>query len=67
MKLTNWISKDDYVNRKPNPECYNLAISKYYNNEKFIIGIENTIAGYNALKNITNIIYLQINNNKKNI
>jgi dTDP-4-dehydrorhamnose reductase/beta-phosphoglucomutase-like phosphatase (HAD superfamily) len=64
-KLNNWISKDDYVNKKPNPECYNLAISKYYKNEKFIIGIENTIAGYKALKNITDIIYIQINNNKK--
>ncbi len=64
-KLTNWISKEDYINKKPNPECYNLAISRYYKNEKFIIGIENTIAGYEALKKITNIIYIQINNNKQ--
>jgi dTDP-4-dehydrorhamnose reductase len=64
-KLTKWITKEDYINKKPDPECYNLAISHYYNNEKFIIGIENTIAGYKALKNITDIIYIQINNNKK--
>jgi|LakMenE01Jun11ns_1017448.scaffolds.fasta_scaffold9873897_2 dTDP-4-dehydrorhamnose reductase len=64
-KLTNWISKEDYINKKPNPECYNLAISRYYKNEKYIIGIENTIAGYEALKKITDIIYIQINNNKK--
>jgi len=66
-KLTNWISREDYINKKPNPECYNLAISKYYKNEKFIIGIENTIAGYEALKNITNIIYLNIGNNNNKI
>jgi dTDP-4-dehydrorhamnose reductase len=63
-KLRNWITKEDYINKKPDPECYKLAISKYYNNEKFIIGIENTIAGYKGLKNITDIIYIQINNNK---
>jgi HAD superfamily hydrolase (TIGR01509 family) len=64
-KLKNWITKEDYINKKPDPECYKLAISKYYNNEKFIIGIENTIAGYKGLKKITDIIYIQINNNKK--
>jgi dTDP-4-dehydrorhamnose reductase len=62
--LTNWISREDYINKKPDPECYKLAISKYYNQEKYIIGIENTIAGYKALKEITDIIYIQINNNK---
>jgi len=64
-KLTNWITREDYINKKPNPECYNLAISRYYKNEKFIIGIENTIAGYEALKEITDIIYIQINDNKE--
>ena len=64
-KLTNWISKKDYVNKKPNSDCYKLAINRYYKNEKYIIGIENTIAGYKALKNITDIIYIQLNNNKK--
>ena len=64
-KLTNWITREDYINKKPDSECYHLAISRYYKNEKFIIGIENTIAGYEALKKITDIIYIQINDNKK--
>jgi dTDP-4-dehydrorhamnose reductase/beta-phosphoglucomutase-like phosphatase (HAD superfamily) len=63
-KLTNWITKNDYLNRKPNPECYKLAINKYYKNEKYIIGIENTLAGYKGLKEITDIIYIILNNNK---
>jgi dTDP-4-dehydrorhamnose reductase/beta-phosphoglucomutase-like phosphatase (HAD superfamily) len=64
-KLTNWICREDYINKKPHPECFNLALTKYYKNEKYIIGIENTIAGYNALSNITNIIYIVINDNKE--
>ena len=60
-KLNNWITKEDYINKKPSPECYKLAMNKYYNNEKYIIGIENTFAGYKALKEITNIIYIQNN------
>jgi beta-phosphoglucomutase-like phosphatase (HAD superfamily) len=64
-KLTNWITREDYINKKPDSECYHLAISRYCKNEKFIIGIENTIAGYEALKKITDIIYIQINDNKK--
>lgn len=62
-KLKNWITKDDYVNRKPSPECYDLAIKKFYSAEKYIIGFENSIAGYKALKPFTDIIYFMINNN----
>jgi len=64
-QLNNFISREDYINKKPDPECYKLAINKYYKNEKYIIGIENTIAGYKALKQITDIIYIKINNNIK--
>lgn len=62
--FTNWISKNDYINKKPSSDCYQLAIEKFYKNEQFIIGIENTVAGYKALKNVTDIIYIQLNNNK---
>ena len=62
-KLTNWVCREDYINKKPDPECFNLALAKYYKNEKYIIGIENTIAGYIALSNITKIIYIVINKN----
>lgn len=64
-KINNFICREDYKNKKPNPECFNLALSKYYKNEKYIIGIENTISGYQSLKKITDIIYIKIDNNKE--
>ena len=49
--------------QKPESECWIKAINKYYKNEKFIIGIENTYAGYKSLKNITDHIYIVKNKN----
>ena len=57
-KLTNWITKEDYNKSKPDSECYNMGKTKFYKNEKYIIGVENTICGYNSIKNLTNIIYI---------
>lgn len=57
-KLKNWIVREDYNNPKPDQECYNLALDKYYKNEKYIIGYEDTLAGYSAMKNITSLIYI---------
>jgi dTDP-4-dehydrorhamnose reductase/beta-phosphoglucomutase-like phosphatase (HAD superfamily) len=67
-KLSNWCTRTDYVNPKPDPECYLLGKKKYFSNEKFIIGIENTIIGYKSLKNVTDCIYLltDINNQDYN-
>jgi beta-phosphoglucomutase len=56
-KITNWITREDYNEPKPNSESYKVSISKYYKNEEHIIGFENTINGYNAIKNICNIKY----------
>ena len=56
--VKNWVVREDYINPKPNKECYELAINKYYNKEKYIIGIEDTNVGFNSLKDITNIIYI---------
>jgi beta-phosphoglucomutase-like phosphatase (HAD superfamily) len=58
--INNWIFKDDYENIKPDPECYQLAISKYYKDETFIIGIESSIEGCEALEKITALIYINI-------
>lgn len=63
-KIKNWIFKDDYVNEKPDPECYQLAISKYYKDETFIIGIESSIKGCEALEKITALIYINIQDNE---
>ena len=57
-KIKNIITREDYINPKPNKECWDTALEKYYKGEKYIIGIENTSAGYESLKNITNYIYI---------
>jgi len=63
-KLKNWVVREDYVKSKPNSECYIYGKNNFYTNEKYIIGIENTINGYNALCNLTKCIYMitDINN-----
>ena len=61
-KIKNWICREDYSLQKPNSDCYHLAMKKFYNREKYIIGIEDTEAGYNSLKNVTNNIYIYNNN-----
>lgn len=62
-KLQNWIVREDYKNPKPDSECYYKGKEKFYNNEKYIIGIENSISGYNSIKNLTNCIYILSNKN----
>lgn len=57
-KCTQWVTRDDVTNGKPHSESYELAKSKYYKNEKYIVGIENTINGYKSLKNVTKCIYM---------
>lgn len=61
-KLKNWIVREDYNNAKPNSECYKLALKLYYNNEKYIIGIENTFTGFQSIKSVTDCIYIMTNN-----
>ena len=63
-KIKNWITRENYVNAKPHSECYELAKQMYYKNEQYIIGIENTIVGYNSIKNITECIYIITNKNE---
>ena len=57
-RVKNWITRKDYSDPKPSPECYQLALSMFYKNEKYIVGIENTVAGYKALQAITKHIYI---------
>lgn len=58
QKISQWITRNDVINAKPNMEPYMLAKSKYWKEEQYIIGIENTVCGYEALKNISSCIYL---------
>lgn len=57
-QLTNWVVREDYNLPKPNSECFKLGISKYGKNEKHIIGFENTVLGYESLKQTTDHIYI---------
>ena len=59
-----WITREDYSLPKPDEECYLLAKEKYYKGEKFCIGFENSINGYNALKNSCQCVYFIVE--KKN-
>lgn len=52
-----WIVREDYKYAKPNDECYALAVQKYSKGEPYKIGFENTINGYNALKNHCQCVY----------
>ena len=56
-ELSNWVIREDYIHAKPSPECFNLAILRYYKNEEFIIGFENSLSGLESIKNVTNIVY----------
>jgi beta-phosphoglucomutase-like phosphatase (HAD superfamily) len=56
-QVPNWICREDYTIAKPNDECYKLAISRFYKNEPYIIGFENTLNGYKALKTTAKCVY----------
>jgi dTDP-4-dehydrorhamnose reductase/beta-phosphoglucomutase-like phosphatase (HAD superfamily) len=56
-KIKNWIYREHYINPKPSSECYDISIEKFYNNEKYIIGFENSLCGLKSIENITKIIY----------
>lgn len=56
--LKNWITREDYESPKPDPEGYKLAISRYHKEGQCIVGIENSKVGYDALKHVTDCVYL---------
>lgn len=47
--IPNWITRDDYTHPKPDPECYQLAISKFADPKDNIIGFEDSPRGLAAL------------------
>jgi beta-phosphoglucomutase-like phosphatase (HAD superfamily) len=65
-RVNSWICKEDYTNPKPNNECYKLAVERYYKNEKYKIGFENTLNGYNAIKNEVVCVYFITDKNAVN-
>ena len=61
--INNWIVREDYQEPKPNSECFELAIKKYGNNSKNIVGIEDSEVGFKALKDVTPLIFMVDNYN----
>jgi hypothetical protein len=55
-KITKWYVRDSI----PNSEIYTKTVEMYYNQEKYIVGFENTNIGYESLRNTTDIVYLYI-------
>jgi len=60
-KIKQWVYKDDYNLSKPDGESYQVAKNKYFKNEEFIVGIEDSMVGYSALKHHTDLIYIYEN------
>lgn len=58
QKVNQWITREDVSMPKPNKEPYEQAKNKFWKQEKYIIGFENTVQGYESLKEITPIIYM---------
>ncbi|MCB1114714.1 MAG: HAD family phosphatase [Chlamydiia bacterium] len=48
-EIENWITREQYNEPKPNPECYRLAIQKLKENGDKVIGFEDTPRGLTAL------------------
>ena len=59
--IKQWICREDYKLPKPNSECFELAKNIFYKGEKYIIGIEDSMVGYQSLKSVTDLIYIYKN------
>lgn len=59
--IKNWVVREDYVQPKPHPECYQLAVRTYGRGEKCIMGFENSSHGLESLRHVTDSIFI-INN-----
>ena len=57
-KCTQWITREDVTNPKPHPEPYRVAKERYFKDEPYIVGIENTVQGYKSLSDVTKCIYI---------
>jgi dTDP-4-dehydrorhamnose reductase/beta-phosphoglucomutase-like phosphatase (HAD superfamily) len=60
-EIKQWINREDYKLPKPDSGCYQIAKERYYKNEKYIIGFEDSMVGYNSLKSHTDLIYIYNN------
>jgi beta-phosphoglucomutase len=57
--VPNWIVREDYTHPKPDSDCYRVALERFgKNNDGDVIGVENTLNGFRALKGVASIRYL---------
>ncbi|MFV0340697.1 MAG: HAD family hydrolase [Parachlamydiaceae bacterium] len=68
-KIPYWVTRHDYAEPKPHPECYQLAIQKYAKEGERVIGFEDTPRGMTALMQtaaepviVTKVAYPEIGN-----
>lgn len=47
--IPHWLTREDYSNPKPDPECYQTAIKRLAQNGEQVIGFEDSPRGLNAL------------------
>ena len=52
------ICREDYSVGKPDPECYQLAKDCFYRSEDYIIGFEDSLAGYRAVSSVTPLVFI---------
>lgn len=57
-EVSQWITRDDVIYAKPHQECYELAKKRFWKNEAYILGIENTMTGFQSLQKVTPLIYM---------
>jgi dTDP-4-dehydrorhamnose reductase len=61
QNVKQWVCREDYTYAKPSSNCYDVAIQQFYKNELYTIGFENSINGYNAIKNTVKCVYFITN------
>lgn len=47
--IPHWITREHYANPKPDPECYQKALSEYADPHERAIGFEDSLRGFHAL------------------
>lgn len=58
QKVSQWITREDCTLPKPDSEPYRKTVKKFSRGEPYILGIENTLTGYIAVKEVTSLIYI---------
>lgn len=61
QQIKKWVYRENYNFPKPNKECYDLAKNNFFKDEQYIIGIEDSMVGFNSIKQITDCVFIYNN------